>query len=149
MTAKLPQRLAIGLIQDAHAYVECARLLDQHHGGEPGTAKYIPPTYFLLCHAMELALPEEVLRYEIVHKIDVAFRDARDRGFAPADDRFSALVQGLAPYHRDHFFRYREAKGGRGLERLGVSEAADIIESSQSIGEVSLSRTYHQRRQGR
>jgi hypothetical protein len=53
MTAKLPQLLAIGLIRDAHSYVECARLLNDH---QPGAAKYSQPTYFLLCQAMELVL---------------------------------------------------------------------------------------------
>jgi hypothetical protein len=111
MTAKLPQLLAIGLIQDALAYVECARLLDQHHRA----AKYFPPKYFLLCQAIELALkahlaasgvPKKIFRNKIGHKIDVAFRYARRYfGFVPADDRFPELVQWLAPYHVDHSFR--------------------------------------------
>src|SRR5262245_38912836 len=114
-TAKqLPQLLAIGLIQDARAYVECARLLGHH---QSGAAKYVQPTYFLLCQAIELALKahlaasgvsKKTLRNKIGHKIDAALRYARRFGFAPADDRFPELVQWLAPYHLDHSFRYRK-----------------------------------------
>jgi hypothetical protein len=51
--AKPSPLLAIGLIQDARAYVECARLLDQHYGP---AAMYSSPKYFLLCQAIERGL---------------------------------------------------------------------------------------------
>jgi hypothetical protein len=118
MAGKLPQVSAIGFIQDARAYVECARLLDEHLAG----ARYIPPKYFLLCQAIELVLkahlaasgvPKKTVRSRrIGHKLDVSFRYARRYfGFVPADDRFPELVEWLAPFHRDHRFRYRKAGG--------------------------------------
>ena len=63
---------------------------------------------------------------EIRHNIDVLFPMARDDfGFVPADDRFPDLVRWLAPYHRDHLFRYRKAVGHVVLPV--ASEAAEII----------------------
>jgi len=147
-TAKqLPQLLAIGLIQDARAYVECARLLDHHQGVN---AKYVQPTYFLLCQAIELALkahlaasgvPERTLRSKkIGHNIDVALRHARRVGFAPADDRFPELVQWLAPYHLDHLFRYRKGNGFHQLPR--ASEAAEIIHNIVEPVDAYVRRQY-------
>jgi hypothetical protein len=49
--AKPLQMLAIGLIDDATAYVESARQLDKCMGV---SARFFPPIYFLLCQAMEL-----------------------------------------------------------------------------------------------
>ena len=143
MAAKLPQVLAINLIKDARSYVECAQLLDQHlhqlgkvfdqNQHQLGPPHRVP-MYFLLCQAMELALkahlaasgvPEETLR-DIRHDIDKAFRMAHDDyGFVPADNSFSDLVQWLAPYHRDHLFRYRKGIGQINLPL--ASEAAKII----------------------
>lgn len=94
--------------------------------------------YFLLCHAIELALkahlaasgvPTRTLRGKrLGHKIDVAFRYARRCfGFVPPDHRFPELVQWLAPYHLDHLFRYRRT----GLLQLPLaSEAAEIIQNT-------------------
>ena len=50
---KSPQLLAIRLIHDAEAYVECAQLLDKVQGGAP---KFHSPTYFLLCQSIDLTL---------------------------------------------------------------------------------------------
>jgi hypothetical protein len=144
--AELPQRLAISLYQDARSYVECVPVLNQHlhelgklfdpHQHQLGPPHKVP-MYFLLCQAMELALkahlaasgvPEKTLSSKkIRHKIDVAFRMARDDyGFVPADNRFPELVRWLAPYHRDHLFRYR--KGNGLLEPpYALSVAAKII----------------------
>jgi hypothetical protein len=144
---KPPQLLAIAFIQDARAYVECARLLGRHHQGV--TAKYVQPTYFLLCQAIELALkahlaasgmPKKTLRNKIGHNIDVAFRHARRFGFAPADDRFPELVQWLAPYHFDHSFRYRKGDGFHQLPR--ASEAAEIIHNTVEVVEPYVRRQY-------
>src|SRR5215472_6681413 len=88
---KPPQLVAISLIQDARAYVECARVLDQHQRSHP---RYFSPTYFLLRQAIELALkahlaasgvPMETLRNDVGHNIDAAFRYVQRVGFAPAD----------------------------------------------------------------
>jgi hypothetical protein len=131
MAAKLPQVLAVGLIQDARSYVECVPVLDQHLHElgklfDPHQHQLNPPhkvpMYFLLCQAIELALkahlassgvPEKTLSSKkIGHNIDVAFQYAqRDFKFVPADKRFPALVRWLAPYHRDHLFRYRKGNG--------------------------------------
>jgi len=87
------------------------------------------PMYFLICQPMELALKaylavsgvlEKTLR-DIGHDLDEAFRLAHeDYGFVPADNRFPDLVQGLAPYHRDHLFRYRKGIGYGSLPRFST-----------------------------
>src|SRR5262249_2463021 len=116
MEAKLPQVLAVGLIQDARSYVECVPVLDQHLRElgklfDPRQHQLGPPPkvpmYFLLCQAMKLALkahlaasgvPSKTLRSkDIRHKLDEAFRYARDDfRFIPADKRFPELVRWLA-----------------------------------------------------
>ena len=134
-TAKSPQLLAIGLIYDAKAYVESARVLDGVHGNAP---RSYSPTYFLLCHAMELLLKaylsasgvsQKTLRdHRVRHNIEFLFRYAR-RFFSltPADPRFPELVRWLAEYHLDHSFRYRKT-GPRSLPL--ASEAAEIIDAT-------------------
>jgi hypothetical protein len=129
-TAKSPQLLAIGFVQDARAYVESARILYGVHGGAP---RFSGPTYFLLGQAIELVLKAHLsasgvstrtLRHRIRHDIALAFRYARRYfSFAPADVRFAELVGLLAPYHRDHSFRYRKT----GYRQLPLaSETAEI-----------------------
>jgi hypothetical protein len=150
MTTKLPQLLAVNLIKDARSYVECVPVLDQHlhqHGkvldemleeyqhqlGPPHKV----PMYFLLGQAIELALKAHLAASgvakrtlsskDIRHHIDKLFRMAQDdHGFVPADNRFSDLVQWLAPYHRDHLFRYRKGNGHL-TPPCAFSEAAEII----------------------
>ena len=130
-TAKPPQLLAIGLIQDAQTYLDSARLLSKEVGS---AVRFFPPIYFLLCQAMELVLkaylaasgvPNRTLREEIGHNLDLGFRHGREHGFDPADARFPELVRWLGPFHLDHSFRYR--KSGRLLQLPLASEAAEII----------------------
>jgi hypothetical protein len=133
-TAKSPQLIAIGFVQDARAYVEAARTLHDVHGDTP---RFFSPTYFLLCQAMELGLKAQLsaagvskrkLRKRIGHDIELAYRYARRFfRFTPADARFSHLVRWLAAYHRDHSFRYRKT----GFRRLPAAlEAAEIISAT-------------------
>jgi hypothetical protein len=127
MAAKLPQVAAISLIKDARSYVECVSVLEQHllefgklrdpHQHQL-CAPHKVPMYFLLGQAIEIALkahlaasgvPGNILSSkEIGHDIDAAFKFAQNLAFAPADKRFPKLVRWLAPYHRDHLFRYKK-----------------------------------------
>ena len=84
------------------------------------SARYAGPTYYLLCHGIELALKsylaasgvsEDALR-KLRHDLKRALRDAQRRGFVPADDRFPEIVKWLTPYHLDHFFRYPRTPSG-------------------------------------
>ena len=140
LTAKPPQLLAIAFVQDARAYVESARTLARVHRAAH------PPTYFLLGQAIELVLKahlsasgvskKTLSSKEIRHNIDVLFPMARDDfGFVPADDRFPDLVRWLAPYHRDHLFRYRKGNGEL-APPYAFSEAAEIIH--KTIGKIEL-----------
>ena len=98
------------------------------------SARYVPPKYFLLCQALELALKaylaasgvrKKVLRNKIGHDLDVAFRRAEQFGFAPVDHRLKDLVDWLAPFHLDNFFRYRQGTGP--LRLPSASESVEII----------------------
>src|SRR5262249_39379708 len=122
----------IRLIDDALTYVEATRRLDQLLT----VPKFAFPVYFLLCHAMELALKAylaasgvsaKTLRNEIRHDLEQGLRDAKSHGLA-ADDRFQGLVSWLRLYHLDHSFRYRKASGF--VRYASAAEAADIIEST-------------------
>jgi hypothetical protein len=115
-------------------YVEAARRLDSLN---EVPKKFAWPVYFLLCHAIELALkaylaasgvPGKTLRDEIRHDLDRAFKDAQSRGLSPADNRFPELVSWLAPSHLDHSFRYRRASGF--VRYPAAAEAADIIDNT-------------------
>jgi hypothetical protein len=130
-TAKPPQLLAIGFIQDAEAYVDSARTLDNLTGAP---ARFFPPIYFLLCQAIELTLkahlaasgvPNSTLRNDIGHDLELAFQSPRDLGFNPDDARLLELVHWLSPFHVDHSFRYRKSRGR--VQLPAASESAEII----------------------
>ena len=124
------QLVAAGFIDDAEEYVESARQLVAIKGG---TRRWSGPIYFLLGHAMELALKAYLaasgvsmgtLRRRIGHDLKLALRRAQEHGYVPTD-AFTELAQWLAPYHLDHFFRYRKGNGSHQLP--AASEAAEII----------------------
>jgi hypothetical protein len=72
--------------------------------------------YFLFCHALELLLKAQVLAtggdqeelFAIRHDLEKAYGRAVELGYSPGDDRAKQLVIWLAPYHKDHTFRYKE-----------------------------------------
>jgi hypothetical protein len=87
-------------------------------------------------HASDSHRSGEAAIFQGAHKIDVAFRYARRCfKFAPADNRFPDLVRWLAPYHRDHLFRYRKGNGEL-APPYAFSEAAEIIH--KTIGKIEL-----------
>ncbi len=100
-TEKPPQLLAIHLIQDARAFISDAETLLEANSQGTGASPFSAPTYYLLCHAMELALKgylassgvsKSKLQYEIGHDLEKALSLAQKRGFVPADDRFVELI---------------------------------------------------------
>jgi hypothetical protein len=104
------------LIQDARAFISDAETLLEANSQGTGASPFSAPTYYLLCHAMELALkgylascgvPMSKLKSKIGHDLKKALSHAQKRGFVPADDRFVELVECLGPSHLDHSFRYR------------------------------------------
>jgi hypothetical protein len=46
--------------------------------------------------------------FEIRHDLEKAYGRAIELGYTPADDRVKQIVVWLAPYHKDHTFRYKE-----------------------------------------
>jgi hypothetical protein len=50
-----------------------------------------------------------------------------DRGYRPADDRATQIVVWLAPYHKDHTFRYKETG------YLTVPTAEDLVTIFRSM----------------
>ena len=88
---KSPQLLAIRLIHDAEAYVECAQLLDKVQGGAP---KFHSPTYFLLCQSIELTLKAYLAASGVSAK---RLRDQRMRHNIELLFRYARRCFGLAP----------------------------------------------------
>jgi len=135
-TKKPPQLLAIGFIQDARAFISDAETLLEANIQGTGASPFSAPTYYLLCHAMELALKgylassgvsKSKLQYKIGHDLEKALSLAQERGFVPADDRFVELVEWLGPSHLDHSFRYRKT----GLLRLpALTVAVEAIKAT-------------------
>jgi hypothetical protein len=103
---------AINLIQDAKSYLKAAVVVNQ----ADKRSFFSPPSYFLVCHAIELALKaflaahgtsERTLRRKLGHNLLGLYEAALKYDFKPADDDFSELVDWLHPYHQEHVFRYR------------------------------------------
>jgi hypothetical protein len=135
-TKKPPQLLAIAFIQDARAFISDAETLLEANSQGTGASPFSAPTYYLLCHAMELALkgylassgvPKNKLQFKIGHDLEKALSQAQKRGFVPADDRFAELIEWLGPFHLDHSFRYRKT----GLLRLPAPAiAVEVIKAT-------------------
>jgi hypothetical protein len=142
------------MLRDAEDFVESARQLAALHGGI--VYKWPWPIYHLLCHSIELTLkaylaasgvPITTLANHIRHDLELAFRCAQKRGFAPSDAGFWEIVQWLAPYHLDHSFRYSKAYGSVSLPE--PSQVADIIANTiQGAVEPYVHRQYEKINQG-
>jgi hypothetical protein len=153
--AKPPQLVAPRILRDAEDYVESARQLATLHDGI--VHKWVGPIYHLLCHAIELTLKAYLaasgvrittLANRIGHDLELAFRRAQKRGFAPSDTRFWEIVQWLAPYHLDHSFRYCKSHGSVSLPE--PSQVADIIANTiQGAVKPYVRRQYDEINRGR
>jgi hypothetical protein len=105
---KTNELLAIGFANDAEAYIGAAQQLEDFRS--------FGPRYFLFCHALELLLKAQILAtgadqeelIKIGHDLGKAYSRAIELGYRPADDRATQIVVWLAPYHKDHTFRYKE-----------------------------------------
>lgn len=152
---KPPQLVAQRMLRDAEDYVEGARQLVASQKGAI-ILKWKGPIYHLLCHAIELTLkaylaasgvPITTLANHIRHDLELAFRCAQKHGFAPFDAGFCEIVQWLAPYHRDHSFRYGKAHGY--VTHPEPSPVADIITNTIKAVEPYVHRQYDKINQGR
>jgi hypothetical protein len=151
--AKPPQLVAQRMLRDAEEYVEAARHLTALSG--PIILKWDGPIYHLLCHSIELTLkaylaasgvPIKTLADRIGHDLERALRRAQKVGFFPPDG-FSEVVQWLAPYHRDHSFRYGRAHGY--LTHPEPSPVADIIANTITALTPYVHHQYDKINQGR
>lgn len=99
--------LAHNYLGDAEGYLSAARQLDEHAG-------QFSPKYFLLCHAIELALKAFILAMggteketrKIKHDLTAAWSRAVALGLQPKNAEFSGIVERLAKPHKDYSFRY-------------------------------------------
>ncbi|MCJ2043500.1 hypothetical protein MKK58_02945 [Methylobacterium sp. J-078] len=118
---RLPEQIAIGLVQDAEAY-RLAALRVQPRDAPIGEVDLIAPAWHLLCHSAELALkafllsngadpgskPGGLKHPALRHNLLGLYEAAVAQGFAPPDAEFGELMEWLAPYHSAHDFRYRK-----------------------------------------
>lgn len=116
------EQIAIGIAQDAEAYRQAAVKV------EPGADLFeidlqmAIPAWHLLSHAAELAfkahlishgvaggskegeLKHPALRHCLLPLLELAIK----HNFRPPSDAFGNIIEQLDPYHRTHFFRYRQ-----------------------------------------
>jgi hypothetical protein len=104
--------MAVGFLTDAEAYTKAAVELN-------GLDKWgmTSPTYFLLCHAMELLFKAYILASggdakelrdpDVRHNLAELCKQAQTLSLK-TDKEIEVVVAMLAPYHRNHSFRYRD-----------------------------------------
>jgi hypothetical protein len=98
--------LAHNYLDDAEGYLSAAKLLGED-------LSYFSPKYFLLSHAIELAIKAYILgkgdseraTKKIKHDLDAALVRAVELGLQPSTD-LQKIVRRIAPAHRDYSFRY-------------------------------------------
>jgi hypothetical protein len=109
-----PIKLARRFLTDAAAFHLAAKELNQSDKPE---VKEAPLQHYLECHALELILKSFILSSggtereveKIRHDLCKAWTRAIELGLSPADrSDTETLIKDLAPYHRDHLFRYRK-----------------------------------------
>jgi hypothetical protein len=123
-----PKELAAACLTDARSYWKAAKALN-----EAGNKAGISPTYFVLCHAIEVTLKaylaaqgsgERELR-DLGHHLLLVYACARKKGFKPSDHRTSEIVRWLSPFHEDLLFRYRKHLRSVALPDPGA--VADVV----------------------
>ena len=98
-----PEYVAIGYVTDAKRYLRAATILTEHEDG----IILFSPTYFLLCHTMELLLKafmlargkeEQDLRaFDVRHSLG-KLRDIAVQLGLSVNDHTSGVIDMLAPY---------------------------------------------------
>jgi HEPN domain len=91
----------------ADAYLSAARKLDEHDG-------HFSPKYFLLSHALELALKAFIVANggtereikKIRHYLEKALSRAIELGLRPTSSELADVVGKIAVPHEDYSFRY-------------------------------------------
>jgi hypothetical protein len=124
---KSNELLAVGFANDAEAYIGAAQQLTDF--------KSFGPRYFLFCHALELLLKAQILAsggeqeelFDIRHDLEKAYARAIELGYTSANDRVKHIVVWMAPYHKQHTFRYKESG------YLIVPKAEELVAILQSM----------------
>jgi len=139
---------ALVFLESSHRLAEVTR----------SSARFADPTYYLLCHGIELTLKsylaasglsEKKLR-DLRHDLKRALRCARRRGFVPADDRFPEIVEWLAPYHLDHFLRYPTMpSGGPPHQFPSLAEASKIVDATATAIDAYVRGKFSQTSEGK
>ena len=104
--------IAVGYLTDAEAYTKAASELN-----ELDQVGLTSPTYFLLCHALELLFKayilagggeaKELKNIDVRHNLSALHLRAKQLQL-PSDEKTEAVVEMLTPYHKNHSFRYRD-----------------------------------------
>jgi hypothetical protein len=102
--------LAHQYLGDAVSYLSAAKLLDEHEG-------HFSPKYFLLSHAIELALKAYILATggtekqtkKIRHDLNLAWQKAVANGLRSNNSDLPKIIERIAPAHLDYSFRYNRS----------------------------------------
>lgn len=102
--------VAHSYLGDAENYLAAAKQLN------PDVGQFSSPKYFLLCHAIELALKAYILasggterelkKREIRHALENLWIRATELGLRSTNDKLSKIIEQVGPAHEDHSFRY-------------------------------------------
>jgi hypothetical protein len=122
--------MAIGYLTDAKAYTTAA--VELNGLDKSGMTS---PTYFLLCHALELLFKSYILasggeakelqKQAVRHNLAELCKRAQQLSLK-TDEKTEAVVGMLAPYHGNHSFRYRDP----GYKTFPDTEAViDVLQS--------------------
>jgi hypothetical protein len=116
--------------REAQSYVKAARVLGREY-----PEQMLRPRYFLLCHALELALKSFLAAHgvdnkalkKISHNLNAAYNQAKVKSGFPASDKLlQRLVDLMSPEHEGYWFRYP----GAPYEELPKSDqCCDVIDN--------------------
>lgn len=105
--------LAVSFMTDAKQYRQAAVIIS-----ESRYEGVTSPHYFLIAQSIELYLKayiiaaggtrSQLMKADTRHSLEKLLLLASERGYSPRSKKTSAVVEMLAPHHRDHSFRYRK-----------------------------------------
>ncbi|WP_414474311.1 hypothetical protein [Microvirga sp. M2] len=114
---------------EARSYAQAARVLGREYPDQ-----MLRPRYFLLCHALELALKSFLAAHgadnkalrQISHDLSAAYDQAKVKpGFPISDKLLQTLVELMSPEHEGYWFRY---PGAPYVELPKSDQCCDVID---------------------
>jgi hypothetical protein len=138
--------LAHQYLGDAVSYVSAAKLLDESDG-------HFSPKYFLLCHALELALKAFILATggtekdtrKIKHNLQRAWVISIKNGLVSKNPDLPKIIERVTPAHLDYSFRYNkswsfilpQAENFEAAVSSLIDDVMPVVQQHQAILKIS------------